>query len=139
LVTISTPRKPRRRKIDGDRAGERHQAEGEQQGCLRNRLRQAARQVIERTMRREHRQAGDRQHHDGAGHERGQRAQEQHFADRIDRDQPFAGRRRAGKQHRCDDHKNNTARHVLGPAARLYAIDAPGTRCAGNVPVLFAG
>ncbi len=91
LVTINTPMKPmasapprtqpagslsqtidtssgeqRRREIDGHRAGKRHQAEGEQERKLRDRLRQPAREMIARPARRIDRQAGDRQDHRSA-------------------------------------------------------------------------
>ena len=87
-VTISTPRKPmseraaahiaggllepddrhqgrkqRRGEIDGDGAGKRHQAEGQKQRKLRDRLRQAAREVVARPACCIDRQTGDRQHH----------------------------------------------------------------------------
>ena len=108
-------RKQRRGEIDGGGAGERHQAERDQQECLRAALRNRAQHVMAKALRAEHGKPGVRQDEERAGEERDRRAGEQHLADRIARHQPFRDCARNGEHDRGADHVENAERDMLPP------------------------
>ena len=106
-------REDRRGEHDRGRAGERHQAESDQQHRLRGGLRAGAHRMRAEPPRAIDREARGRQHEARDRDQRHAGADEQHLADRVDRDQPFRGRARGGEDHARDDHVEDRERDVL--------------------------
>ena len=78
-----------------------------------HRMREAARNVIAAPLRRKHRHAGERKHDRHADDERRNRAQEHHFADRIDCNLPFPDRAPDCKQNGRNHHQKDAARNIV--------------------------
>ena len=108
----------RRGEVDGRGAGQRHQAEGDQQQALRGRLRNGSYQVRRRPAGAEHDQPVHRDDECSAGDQATEGAEEKHLTDRIEVDQPF--RRRAGEreQHRRCHHVPDGKRNAFLAALR---------------------
>ena len=127
-------REQRRGKVDGDGAGKRHQAEGDQQKRLRAPLRNRTHHVMGQAPRAKDGKPGLRHDEERASDERNQGSGEENLADRVACHQPFRNGARGRKHNGGGDHVENAERDMF-PSRRLRWCDEAA--CLAHRPCLL--